>query len=36
MVIVYKIVYRKQVLKDIPKLKAVGLSEKAKKINRCN
>ncbi len=32
MVIVYKIVYRKQVLKDIPKLKAVGLSEKAKKL----
>ncbi|MCX4302936.1 MAG: Txe/YoeB family addiction module toxin [Clostridia bacterium] len=28
----YKIVYRKQVLKDIPKLKAVGLSEKAKKL----
>ena len=28
----YKIVYRKQVLKDIPKLKAVGLNKKEKKL----
>ena len=28
----YKIVYRKQVLKDIPKLKSVGLSEKTKNL----
>lgn len=28
----YKIVYRKQVLKDIPKLKSVGLSDKAKNL----
>ena len=26
----YKIVYRKQVVKDIPKIKAIGLSEKTK------
>ena len=28
----YKIVYRKQVLKDIPKLKSAGLSEKTKNL----
>lgn len=28
----YEIVYRKQVIKDIPKLKSVGLSEKVKAL----
>ena len=28
----YSIVYRKQVIKDIPKLKSIGLSDKAKKL----
>ena len=28
----YNIVYRKQVVKDIPKLKAIGLSNKAKNL----
>lgn len=28
----YRIVYRKQVLKDIPKLKSIGLSDKAKSL----
>lgn len=28
----YKIVYRKQVVKDIPKLKSAGLNEKAKNL----
>ena len=28
----YNIVYRKQVIKDIPKLKAIGLSQKAKNL----
>lgn len=28
----YKIVYRKQVIKDIQKLKSVGLSDKAKNL----
>lgn len=28
----YKIVYRKQVIKDIPKLKSIGLSDKVKNL----
>ena len=28
----YKIVFRKQILKDIPKLKSTGLNEKAKNL----
>lgn len=28
----YKIVYRKQVIKDIPKIKAIGLSEKVQRL----
>ena len=28
----YRIVYRKQVIKDIPKLKSIGLSNKAKNL----
>ncbi len=28
----YNIVYRKQVIKDIPKIKSAGLSEKTKKL----
>lgn len=28
----YKIVYRKQVIKDIPKLKAIGLNAKVKNL----
>lgn len=28
----YKIVYRKQVVKDIPKIKAIGLSEKVQRL----
>lgn len=28
----YNIVYRKQVIKDIPKLKSIGLSNKAKSL----
>lgn len=28
----YTIVYRKQVIKDIPKLKAIGLSDKTKNL----
>ena len=30
--VVYKIVYRKQVVKDIPKIKAIGLSEKTQRL----
>lgn len=28
----YKIVYRNQVVKDIPKIKSIGLSEKVKRL----
>lgn len=28
----YKIMYRKQVIKDIPKIKAIGLNEKVKRL----
>lgn len=28
----YKIMYRKQVIKDIPKIKAIGLKEKVKRL----
>lgn len=28
----YKIVYRKQVVKDIPKIKSIGLSEKVQRL----
>lgn len=28
----YKIVYRKRVIKDIPKIKSIGLSEKTKNL----
>ena len=28
----YEVLYRKQVIKDIPKLKSIGLSEKAKNL----
>ena len=28
----YKIVYRKQVIKDIPKIKAIGLSDKTQRL----
>ena len=30
--LVYEIIYRKQVLKDIPKLKEIGLNKKAKQL----
>ena len=32
MVIVYKIVYRKQAIKDISKIKSIGLSEKVQRL----
>lgn len=30
--VVYKIVYRKQAIKDIPKIKSIGLSEKVQRL----
>ena len=32
MVILYKIVYRKKAIKDIPKVKSIGLDEKVKNL----
>lgn len=32
MVILYKIVYRKKAIKDIPKVKSIGLEEKVKNL----